>query len=47
MDYSKLMLSPLKVTALSNSESQRLYIQDQARVRGLNNLKVITGIEMD
>ena len=46
MDYSKLMLSPLKVTALSNSESQRLYIQDQARVRGLNNLKVITGMEI-
>ena len=40
-----LISTPLKVTALSNSDSQRLYIQEQARARGLNNLKVITGID--
>jgi len=32
-----------QVTALSNSDSQRLYIEEQARNKGLSNLKVITG----
>ena len=32
-----------QVTALSNSASQREYIEDQARNRGLQNLKVFTG----
>ena len=32
------------VTALSNSDSQRLYIEEQARNKGLSNLKVITGV---
>ena len=31
------------VTALSNSDSQRLYIDEEARSKGLSNLKVITG----
>ena len=32
-----------QVTALSNSASQREYIEEQARERGLQNLKVFTG----
>lgn len=31
-----------RITALSNSLSQRLYIQERARARGLNNLAVLT-----
>ncbi|MCS6884349.1 MAG: cyclopropane-fatty-acyl-phospholipid synthase family protein [Acidobacteriota bacterium] len=31
-----------KITALSNSRTQREYIEKQARLRGLNNLEVIT-----
>ena len=31
-----------RVTAVSNSGSQRTYIEDQARLRGLDNLNVIT-----
>ena len=31
-----------RITALSNAVSQRLYIQERARARGLNNLAVVT-----
>ena len=44
MDETKeLNINLVIVTALSNSDSQRLYIEEQARNKGLSNLKVITG----
>ena len=39
----ELNVNLVTVTALSNSDSQRLYIEEQARSKGLSNLKVITG----
>jgi cyclopropane-fatty-acyl-phospholipid synthase len=30
------------ITSVSNSKSQRLYIEEQARIRGLRNVRVIT-----
>lgn len=32
-----------KVTSLSNSHSQKVYIDSQAQKKGIKNLKVVTG----
>ena len=42
-ETQELNINIVTVTALSNSDSQRLYIEEQARNKGLSNLKVITG----
>jgi cation-transporting ATPase 13A2 len=36
-----------KVTAFSNSRTQKLYIDEQAKAKGLSNLTVITGDVVD
>ena len=36
-------LPKAQITAFSNSRTQKLYIDDQAKKRGLTNLTVITG----
>lgn len=36
-----------KVTAFSNSKTQKLYIDSKAKVKGLENLTVITGDVVD
>lgn len=41
------MLPNAKVTAFSNSKTQKQYIDDKAKEKGLNNLKVITGNVVD
>lgn len=32
-----------RITAFSNSKTQKIYIDDQAAIKGLTNLKVVTG----
>lgn len=41
------MLPGAKVTAFSNSKSQKVYIEGKAREKGLKNLEVITGNVVD
>jgi cation-transporting ATPase 13A2 len=36
-----------KVTAFSNSRTQKLYIDEQAKAKGFKNLNVITGDVVD
>lgn len=36
-----------KITAFSNSRTQKIYIDDKAREKGLTNLEVITGNVVD
>lgn len=37
------MLPNSQITAFSNSRTQKIYIDEQAKKKGLKNLKVITG----
>lgn len=41
------MLPNSKVTAFSNSKTQKLYIDSKAKEKGLDNLNVITGNVVD
>lgn len=41
------MLPAAKVTAFSNSKTQKQYIEAQAKEKGLTNLTVITGNVVD
>jgi cation-transporting ATPase 13A3/4/5 len=41
------MLSKSKVTAFSNSRTQKIYIDEKAKEKGLKNLTVITGNVVD
>lgn len=41
------MLPNSKITAFSNSKTQKEYIDGQARQKGLSNLSVITGDVVD
>lgn len=41
------MFPRAKITAFSNSKTQKLYIDEQAKERGLENIEVITGDAVD
>lgn len=41
------MLPTCDVVCFSNSKTQKIYIEEQARIKGLNNLTVITGDVVD
>lgn len=41
------MVPGSKVTAFSNSKTQKIYIDSKAKEKGLNNLTVITGNVVD
>lgn len=41
------MLPRAQITAFSNSRTQKLYIDEQAKERGLKNIEVITGDAVD
>ena len=45
--YFAEVLPNSKVTAFSNSRTQKIYIDEQAKAKGLKNLTVITGDIVD
>lgn len=45
--YFAEVLPNSKITAFSNSRTQKLYIDEKAKEKGLNNLTVITGNVVD